>query len=277
MPEEVEKVSFVMPGRFVIVKDFEVPQTALNVQAFVQEELRRDTLLPLDDIVYDCFMYDYHGSKRALCIIVKKDMLQKCKSIILNMGVRQAHIDTAMTALANVFNYNHPEEADESVVAIADVGKTNTNLIFMREGNLLYGTCLSELSGSLIDGHIAEKMGIDVGQAEELKESGLVDEYILEEAVSALSAKLAGEILTQLSRIGSQTLDQLFITGGNSILPMLLRYLKEHTGVPVDLLNPLKKFSVSKHVDKVFLEEISERLSLALGGIINVMYSEVES
>ncbi len=276
IPENPGMVSFVMPGRFVMMHRFEVPESTVNLVSYVEEELKSTLPFPLEDIVYDTVVNYRGGEREVVCVITQKAVLQNCQNVILNMGVEDVVVDTAFTALANALVYNYPEEIEDSVVVLLDVGRLNTNLVVVIDGFPTFGHCIADLSGSTIDAFVAERLGVEISEAERLKIDGMVDPDLIEEAVKSFSSQLAGEVMALLSRINVQVVDKLYITGGSSILPSFSRWMKEHMAGQVALFNPFRRLSFSKGVDRIFVEEASGRFSLAVGGVIACISSERE-
>ncbi len=275
IPEKVTKVSFVMPGRLVMVHAIELPKDVANVRGFVEEELRTRIPFALDEISYDIHVFAHGDRNMALCVITKKDVLERCRRILSSMGAEVAVVDTAFTALANLFLFNYPEVADHNAVILLDIGETNTNVVFVKEGNMVLGQCLSDANEGMIARRVAEAAGISVEEALDRLRSGGVDEVILSDATRELCSVISSELMVVGSRLGDFVVDKIYITGGAALNPYMPGLLREFTAVPdVEPMMPLRRFGLSRKLDRVFVEEISNPLSLALGGTLSLIFSE---
>ncbi len=268
IPRGGGRICFIIPGRFVIVKKFTLPATVSDVESYLQDRIKEELPFSLSEISFDFYTLPSEGELGVVCIVARRDILKRCSSLLAETSYKVTYIDTAFSSLANLYNYNYPEET-EKFVAIVDMGRVMTNVAFLKNGHLVFGQCLSEVQGGLLDRTIAHRMGITPEEAEERKINSAVPEDVLREALEEFCQDLTGQLWILAERAEFPRIDKIYLTGGNAALYTLKETLKNQMNCNVELLSPLKRFRISKEIDRVYLEEVSDRLSLALGGIVS--------
>ena len=272
LPERVDRVSFVMPGRLVMMKVFDVPSGTVNVRGFVEEELKKEVPFPLEELVYDMFVYPGRDERKAVVFMVQKSVFERCRRVLLNLGARDAVVDTAFAAMANLISCCCGREVAEETVVGVDIGDSNVNVVVMVEGELAFGQCISEVNGTVILEKIAEAEGLSPEKVREAVVSGRVSEAALEEGAKQFCSALASELITVGARLGGLVVDSVYITGGAVLNPYICKWLREFTAVNrVEIVDPLKGIRVSNRVDKVFLAEKAGELAIAIGGALSLV------
>ncbi len=259
IPEDTEKLCFVLPGRFSIILKYTV-EAGANVEEYIRKRITQD--VPISDISYDYF--EVPGRKNeVVCLAARKDMLRKLSLISERAGIEEHYVDTPFTALCNICNCKC--DTYGKTVAVVDIGMTLTYLVVLKDGCLTSARCLAGPDGNYIDRKIAAILKIPKDEAERMKVEGSVPQEVMEEVLNDFCIELR-EQLDSAVLPDVEALDEVFVTGGNAMISGLIEKLSQHLLTSVQALEPLGCFNLSEGVN---LKQNEERYSLALGALIS--------
>ena len=258
IPEDTEKLCFVLPGRFSILLKYTI-EAGVNPDEYIRKKIAQD--VPISDVSYDYF--EIPGEKsEVVCLVARKDMLRKLSLVSERAGIEDHCVDTPFTALCNICNCRC--ETYGKTVAIVDIGKALTHLVVLKDGYLASARCLAGPDGNFIDKKIASLLKIPKDEAERMKVEGSVPEDVMEEVLNDFCVELR-EQLDSAVLPDVEALDEVFVTGGNATISGLIEKLSQHLLTNVQALEPLSCFELSEGVN---LKQNEERYSLALGALI---------
>ncbi len=171
---------------------------------------------------------------------------------------------------------------EEETVLIANIGHENLDVILVRGPDLLFARNLS--GGSrLFDEAVAERFGVSLGKAEEVKiematlEPGASYESANHEKASRALLGPAGQLLSLLQstvmfcrsqvKVANLRVDRVLLCGGGAALKGLCPYLSSGLSVPVELFDPFRVVDVSalSPDEAECLEEFKLESVVALG------------
>jgi type IV pilus assembly protein PilM len=130
--------------------------------------------------------------------------------------------------------------------------------------------------GNYITEQIVKQIGVPYEQAEFMKcsigdpQAASTLPQRLFQVIDAVCDTIAGEIQRSLdfflATSGEERISRVYVTGGTSALPQIVEAVGRRARVPVELLNPLERISVSdKSVNQELLGQRSAQFSVALG------------
>ena len=190
-------------------------------------------------------------------------------------GLRPVSIDTIPCALFRSFERSLRRQEDkEHTVVFVDVGNQFTTVVFGRGGEISFVKQIP-VGGNRFNEEIAAKLGIDISEAEMLREAlqmekslcrpkpGLEEQATAEneqkldastrqtivDVVSAVAEELTREISLCLRyytvTFRGKRVGRAFFTGGGAYEYILLDVLKRQLAVEVEVAQPLKGFNMS--------------------------------
>ena len=189
--------------------------------------------------------------------------------------LKPVSIDTIPCALFRSFERSLRRQEDrEHTVVFVDVGNQLTTVVFGRKGEISFVKQIP-IGGEKFNKEIAAKLGVDIGEAEMLREqiqmeknsplqgpcmigqSPARDEQKLDpttrqaivDAVSAVAEEMTREISICLRyytvTFRGNRVNQAVFTGGGSFENILLDVLKRQLAVEIEVAQPLKGFDIS--------------------------------
>ena len=140
---------------------------------------------------------------------------------------------------------------------------------------------------------IAESLGLEVHQAEELKLgkdiSAEFDKALLSDTLDRTTDYVAGEIHRQLGFFWTAAeletgIEKIYLCGGACDSHRLIHELRERTGIECEIIDPFRKINSASNIDTDYLRQLSLFLASGVGlGIrkvgdkINVVEAEVSA
>ncbi len=190
-------------------------------------------------------------------------------------GLRPVSIDTIPCALFRSFErLLRRQEDKEHTVVFVDVGNQFTTVVFGRGGEISFVKQIP-LGGERFNEEIAAKLGVDISEAEMLREALQMEKSLsapkpdldeqapaeneqkldastrqaIVDVVSAVAEELTREISLCLRyytvTFRGKRVGRAFITGGGAYEYILLDVLKRQLAVEIEVAQPLKGFDMS--------------------------------
>jgi type IV pilus assembly protein PilM len=160
----------------------------------------------------------------------------------------------------------------EEAVAITNVGASITNINILKN-NISGFTRDIFKGGNQITEEIQRQLHIDYEEAEKIKVGSKVDmnsQPIIQNLLKTASESLAIEIGNSLDFFQSTTtyekISKLYLSGGGSKIKDFDIILQQQIGIPVEIINPLKKIEYSeKNFDIEYIREIGPIMAVGVG------------
>jgi type IV pilus assembly protein PilM len=248
------------------------------------EELRSATrfeaekVIPysIEDVELDSFKAeDLAGNRmRVVIIAAKKDLIDSELKLVYEAGLEPSILDVDSFALMNAFVNSQTDI--ENVSALVNIGAKKTNL------NIIKGACtyLSrdiDIGSANIDKMLSETLSIPEVEAQRIREEKLSKfSELTEPEKKSLEAPLA-DVLNRLSdevRLSfdfyenhyANSVKKIYISGGMTVAPVVLEYLKELLGQEASKWDPLANITVHERIsNKDMLQRIKPQLAVAIG------------
>ncbi|MEW6299364.1 MAG: pilus assembly protein PilM, partial [Thermodesulfobacteriota bacterium] len=159
----------------------------------------------------------------------------------------------------------------DEIVALVNIGARYSSINILKGGRSAF-TGDVPVGGRHFTEMLAQELGVSYEQAEAIKLNRqakgaeqeevarvltLASEQLLDEIQRALSFFWTGSAEEQVSAI--------YLSGGTAQLPHLAVSMSERLQIPVEVSNPFRSLSVSRHIDEAFLHQHASALAVSVG------------
>lgn len=254
-----------LPGRAVIIRQVSIPggMGEKEVKQATISEVERFLPFPMDEMEYT-----YHKlgeitqgdvkQQSVLFVAAHKDSVQRRVEAARFAGLESVEIDVdPFVILRSIMESSLVEDSDtfSQTILLLDMGASATNVSIIHAGSLRF-TRIFAIGGDTLTHAIESGYDATYLEAEKLKmEKGvaLLDEEIMEiddemreihEMISTHLDTLALEIRRSLayytSKYRGESVTQIILTGGGSLLRGVGRFFEDDLGIPVTFGNPLQ-------------------------------------
>ncbi len=263
-------------GHSLIVKKIQLPlMTEDELEDQIQWEAGQYIPFEVEEVNLDFQLLgsgaSEEGQMDVLLVAVKKDIINDYTAVITEAGLSVQVVDVDAFALGNVFEIAYPEMADKTAVLI-DIGAGIMNISVVKGGISVFTRDIT-MGGSNFTEEIQKELGVSYDEAEVLKLGG-VSERATPEQVSAIMSGVAENVVLEIQRSldffsatsAEEEIQGIFLAGGCSHVPGLVRAVEERMGVPVQVLNAFRALTVSeKDFDPEYLEYMGPVAAAATG------------
>ncbi len=185
------------------------------------------------------------GKMEVLLVAAPKRVVDKYVAIVKNAGLELNSIETESAALARALS-----RGVEPSLIVVSFGSGSTELVAIKEGNVIFTRSIATGGGTLTKAVMAE-FDLPQNQAEEYKHTyGIMENQLGGKIANVLRPILdviVGEILKTLefskNHIPESQLSRIVVCGGGSYMPGVSEYLTEKTSLEVSLADPWDIFS----------------------------------
>jgi len=177
----------------------------------------------------------------------KKEIAEKVDAI-QEAGLYALVMDVDTLAMINAFTALRPSTLEESAIFVC-CGEKYTNFAIMNKGKYCFAKNMN-YGGGRLTAAVAEELGIAPSKAEEIKR----DPQLWESAglnISSVLRKSTPDLLETLHRSVEfcrgqrliSNIDNIYFTGGATLLPGFVEFIAEILGGDVHLWNPLAEIN----------------------------------
>lgn len=303
-----KKVCLGVASSRVIVRQVDLPWMAAGeLKASLNFAVEEMLPVPVDQVYLDfCQLEDVQveGERKArgLLVAAPKELIRANVAAVEAAGLKPAAVDlaplavlrsAAMTGLGASFASGSGWELDEdpmaAVTAMVEIGASVTSVIIHERGVPRFVRIIGQ-GGSSVTNAVAERLGVDAGYAEAIKQefstlgyvTGLSDgvgekadpavvERAIETCLSALITEIRGS-LEFFSASSSVAVQRVVLSGGGSRLRGLAQKLAAGLELPVTTASVLEGMSMGNtglsHEQLDFLNPLcAVPVGLALGAL----------
>ena len=277
-----KKIVTTIPTAHLITRNFEIPKLD-------EKELREALKWELDDVLTNSVeetTFDYmitsenKDSINVLVIAANDEIIRQYKSPFKELGIKAEVINIQPMALISLLNY---QEKLKEPSAVIDFGHQGTRIILCNQ-DYIFLTRTLDTGGYDFTKNIMDSQQLDYQEAEKFKwENGLVEpieDQPLDEDISLLGADkdfegIASEIIDEITRSiefysiknRGKNIENLYITGGNSLLKGIDELMEKETN--------LKPKKIDPFVDITFASGIKDSHKNFYAIVIGLGVSEV--
>jgi len=249
-------------------------------QALRKEVVQRFGLDPDEDVMQYVIAGNVHQGdeikNELILFAAANETIKSHIELLEQAGLKPVSIDTIPCALFRSFERSLRRQEDrERTVVFVDVGNQFTTVVFGRGGEISFVKQIP-VGGEKFNEEIALKLGVEIGEAEMLREAlqmeksfstptpDLLEQPVdgneqkleastrqaIVDAVSVVAEKLTREISLCLRyytvTFRGKRVEQAFFTGGGAYEYILLDVLKRQLAVEIEVAQPLKGFDISR-------------------------------
>ena len=261
-------------GNTVIIRKIKLPaMPPEELEDQIQWEAEQYIPFDVNDVNIDFQILepdeDDPSRMNVLLVASKKEIINDYVNVFAEAGLKLAVVDVDSFAVQNAFELNYDFTPDEAV-ALINIGASILNLNVVKDGVSLF-TRDVQMGGNLYTEELQKQFGLSSDEAEQVKLTGdFPDRGRLQDVLAKINETLAIEIRRSLdfynTTAGEGKIGKVYLSGGGAKTPALAEAVENRLGMPVEMLNPLRKLSVSeKEFDPEYLQEIGPFVAVALG------------
>lgn len=281
------------PGFHVFSKFVKLPPVDTSkVTQIIQYEAQQNVPFPLEEVVWDYQILgtSASGELEVLLVAIKTEVVEGLFRVAESAGKRLQLVDVSPAALCNAFRYNYSDL--EGCTMLLDIGAKTSNLLFF-EKNKVYARTIP-IGANSITQDFANETKMKFDEAEAIKvEKGMVSlggaYEEPEDPHAAAISKIARQVFTRLHIQVNQTIQfyrgqqggsapqQLYLSGGASVMTYASQFFAEKLNLPIDYFNPFRNVELPETVDKERLATVAHQFGEVVGlGLRNLAHCPVE-
>lgn len=227
----------------------------------------------IEEVNLDGYILKQDTAANKMSVLIaaaKKELVSERVKLVQDLGFKVGIVDIDSLALINAFSFSYAQDETlkKKTIALLNIGASVTNLDILEQGM----PCLSrdiQISGNNFTERITDGLGVDLQSAESLKISpGKEDLDKIKPYLDTILSQLAQEIRNSFDYYESQSassVEQIFISGGGSLLAGLVSNLNAVLGVEIQTWGSLNNLELSEGLDIEKIKVQSMFMPVALG------------
>ncbi|MGO9147746.1 MAG: type IV pilus biogenesis protein PilM [Desulfomonilia bacterium] len=263
-------------GHSVIVKKAELPLMS-------ESELRQTLLIeaeqyiPFDinDVYLDSFILGESLERTdmmdVLFVAAKKELVDDYTSAVRNAGLKPMLMDIDVFSLETMYEINYPDAA-ESIVALVDAGASMININVLKDGMSIFARDIS-MGGRQLTERIQREFSVSYERAENIKTGANIEgidlekiNYIFKMAAETYVQEIRRTLDFFLSTMVNENIEKIYMSGGSSRIPGIIKLLEKQMEIPVELVNPFNNIKWDDRVfDPEYMAYIAPQMAVAVG------------
>jgi len=259
-------------GKGTLIRYVDMPRMPL-------EDLRKAYIFDLDkyfpfdpkSIYTDCSVLDPEGKDKKMLVLlaaVKREIVDERIKLFKESGLELSRVTINSIATANAFNRLGPEvTASGKAKAVLDIGGSASCIMIFKDATPRFARDIFVGSQELTK-KIANALGVDAAQAEVIKRQPGDKLAQVIEACEMPINNLITEIRLSMDYFMTEKniqVDELFLSGGGSLLKGVEDVFGKNLGVPVKIWNPLVKARLNAPNVSEDIQTYAAQLGVALG------------
>ena len=263
-----------VPGPAVIIKRATFPvQDPKDLEETILFEAGNFIPESLDNVNLDYQVLDPDPAATdvdVLLVAVRKDVLNGYVTAISEGGLIPVVVDVDYFALENMFEANYTPGPEE-VVALINIGARYSSINIMKGKRSMFNGDVP-VGGRQCTDLLVRELGLNFDKAEELKikgGKGGSEGAAFEKIITAASEQLLDEVQRALSFfwVGSaeEQVSTVYLSGGSAQLPGLAQAMSKRLQIPVEVSNPFRQLTISRHADEQFIQQHASALAVSVG------------
>lgn len=264
-------------GSSVITKVISMPASLSEREVEEQIELEADQYIPypLEEVNLD---FEILGPSEkspdmvdVLLAASRSDNVDARVRALELAGLNASIVDVEAYAMENACGLlasQLPNQGEDQIIAVADVGATNTTLHVLHEKRIIYSR-EQAFGGRQLTEEIQRRYGLSFEEAGMAKrQGGLPDSYlseVLEPFKEAMAQQVGRSLQFFFSSSAYSSIDQIILAGGSSSIPGVDESIEERLGTPALVANPFAEMSVANRVKPQSLSNDAPAMMIACG------------
>jgi len=257
----VKHAAVSVAGSSVITKVIQMDKDLSEEEMESQIEIEADQYIPypLEEVALDFQVIGESekvpdkvdvllAASRSENVYSRVDALELAGLTAKVVDVEAYTIERAFRLLSNQL----PDQGEGQIVAIADIGATNTSLSVLEDFNTIY-TREQTFGGSQLTEEIQRRYGLsfeEAGMAK--KQGGLPDDYepeVLEPFKEAIIQQVSRSLQFFYGSSQYGEVDHIVLAGGCAVIDGLEEMIEERLGTTASTANPFADMSLSNRVN----------------------------
>lgn len=265
------KVNISVCGPSVIVRYILIPQmTKAQLDSAIKFEAEKYIPFNIEDVILNAPVLEDKrddGKIRVLVVAAKKTLIDDYMKLLQECALEPQLIDVDSFALINAFLLNYPGQESGGVVALLHIGANFTSINILKNKVSHFMRDIT-LGGSELTKAMAEKLNLELAEAEKLKADPKGREEEIFSLINPSLNNLLGEISLSFSYYEDQLelgIDKLFLSGGTAKLKGLEQFLSSNLGMDVVTWDPTVKLEIKPSLDQQKLKSCLSMLTVSIG------------
>ena len=264
-------------GSAVITKVITMPSSLSDDEMEVQIQLEADQYIPypLEEVNMD---FEVLGPSEknpnmvdVLLAASRSENVEMRIAALELAGVIPRIVDVEAYAMENSFallGSQLPDNYEDMIIAVADIGSTMTTLNVLHNNQIIY-TREQAFGGKQLTEEIQRRYGLTYEEAGMAKrQGGLPDNYIsevLHPFKDAMIQQVSRSLQFFFSSSHYNSVDYVVLAGGCGSIPGVDEMLESHLGTPSAIANPFANMSLASRVKAQALSNDAPSLMIACG------------
>jgi type IV pilus assembly protein PilM len=269
-----KRVAIAVTGTTVITKVISLSANLTDKDMENQIQIEADQYIPhpLEEINLDFEVIGPTPNNPAMVEVLlaasRRENVDDRVAVLEIAGLIATVVDIEAYAMENACCSLLIDRNDPSVVAVVDIGATNTTLYIIHQGQIIY-TREQNFGGQHLQDELQRRLGIPREEAQQKILNVDFNEPPEQEAVMAFKDSLAQQIGRALQFFYSGTkfnhADRLILAGGAASLSRLDVFMEERLKLPTSVANPFAQMPLAPHIDAKELLLEAPCLMVAVG------------
>ena len=274
---KTKKVAIAVPDASVISKIIQIERDLSDDESEELVLLEADKYIPypIDEVSIDYeFLSDSYQSSTLQDVLVVASRTENVNArveLLRESGLETQVVDVESYAIeraCQLFKEQLPENGENYTVAVFDIGEIYTQLTVLHSMKTIFSR-EETFGGKQLTDDLVKRYNITVGEATKAKKTGaLPDDYVndvLEPFKELISLQLKRSLQFFYSTSQHSSVDQIFLSGGSSLLPGLAEKVSSVLDIPTVLVDPIANMAISKGIDLQLISHDSSALMIACG------------
>jgi type IV pilus assembly protein PilM len=238
-----------LAGRDVIIKRITMDRMS---EADTREQIKweAEQYVPFDinevSLDFDVVNPNFgENQQEVILVAAKNELINNLTSLLKELNLNPIIVDTTAFALQNVYEYNYSPGADD-IIGLIHIGAGMTVINVIKGGSSLSARDVYYGVNAFIS-KLQKEVGFNYEDAANAVK-GTTPVGASQDSIQGVFESFVGDLGTQIERslqflssvTGEEKVSQMYLSGGGSLIPNLLEYLKRRLGVPIEVLNPFK-------------------------------------
>jgi type IV pilus assembly protein PilM len=265
-------------GHSVIIKKISLPEmTPEELQESIQWEAEQYIPFEIKDVEVDVEILNPkagQGQMDVLLVAAKKEIINDYVSVAMEAGLKPVIMDVDTFTIQNAFELNYGFPPNE-VISLINIGASVININIVANGITTFTRDIG-MGGQMLTEEIQKQLNVSYEEAEHYKTGGegTISSSSIYREVQRLSERVSETLVTEIQRsidfFAATTINadisRIYLSGGSSQIPALIRSLERRLEVPVELVNPFKNIVVDpKKFDFDLLQRMAPMAAVAVG------------
>jgi type IV pilus assembly protein PilM len=273
-----KKIAMALPAAAVITKKISVPAGLREDDLAFQVETEANQYVPfaMDEVNLDFQVIGpvagHPEEMEVLIAVSRKDKVEDRVAAALTADLKVVVMDVeqfaAQAIFSEVITQQLPESGKDKVLALVDIGASNTRINVLLNGTSIYMRDQS-FGGDQLTQEIQNQFNLSPEEAEAAKRSGTLPENYQTDVLRPFCETLALEVMRALQFFFTSTqytqVDHIFLFGGCAVIPGLEEIVSERTQVITRVVNPFAGMELSSRIAPRQLKADAPLLLIACG------------